>query len=103
VADKKPIGTPPSINGIVLGYMMYRSGLVPRGLAMLGLIGGPLLLASFVAVLFGVFEQVSLPAAIATIPEFLRERSLGIYLIVRGFQPSPITEGYARDAGLDGF
>ena len=68
---------------------------------MLGLIGGPLLLASFVAVLFGGFEQVSLWSAIATIPEFLRELSLGIYLIVRGFQPSPITEGYARDVGQD--
>ena len=90
-------------NGILLGYLMYRSGLVPRGMAMLGLIGGPLLIASFVAVLFGVYAQVSLPSAIATIPEFLWELSLGIYLVVKGFQPSPITEGYARDVGLDGF
>jgi hypothetical protein len=81
---------------------MYRSGLVPRGMAMLGLIGGPLLIASFVAVLFGVFAQVSLWAAIATIPEFLWELSLGIYLVVKGFKPSPITEGYARDVGHDG-
>ena len=88
-------------NGILLGYLMYRSGLVPRGMAMLGLIGGPLLIASFVAVLFGVFEQVSLPAAIATIPEFLWELSLGIYLVVKGFKPSPITAGYARDVGHD--
>jgi hypothetical protein len=81
----------------LLGYLMYRSGLVPRGLAMLGLIGGPLLLASFVAVLFGVFEQVSLPAAIATIPEFLWELSFGIYLVVKGFLPSPIIAEYERD------
>ena len=63
---------------------------------MLGLIGGPLLLASFVAVLFGVFEQVSLPAAIATIPEFVRELSLGISLVGEGFTPSPISAGYER-------
>jgi hypothetical protein len=88
-------------NGILLGYLMYRSGLVPRGMAMLGLIGGPLLIVAFVAILFGVFEQVSLPAAIATIPEFLWELSLGIYLVVKGFQPSPISEGYARDVGRD--
>ena len=88
-------------NGILLGYLMYRSGLVPRGMAMLGLIGGPLLIASFVAVLFGVYAQVSLPAAITTIPEFLWELSLGIYLVVKGFQPSPITAAYARDAGHD--
>ena len=89
-------------NGILLGYLMYRSGLVPRGMAMLGLIGGPLLIVAFVAVLFGVFEQVSLPAAIATIPEFLWELSLGIYLVVKGFLPTPITAAYARDAGIDG-
>jgi hypothetical protein len=88
-------------NGILLGYLMYRSGLVPRGMAMLGLIGGPLLIASFVAVLFGVYAQVSLPSAIATIPEFLWELSLGIYLVVKGFLPAPITEAYARDAGQD--
>ena len=86
-------------NGILLGYLMYRSGLVPRGMAMLGLIGGPLLIASFVAVLFGVYEQVSLWPAIATIPEFLWELSLGIYLVVKGFKPSPITAEYIRDAG----
>ena len=84
-------------NGILLGYLMYRSGLVPRGMAMLGLIGGPLLIVAFVGVLFGAFEQVSLPVAIATIPEFLWELSLGVYLVVKGFKPSPITEGYARD------
>jgi hypothetical protein len=85
-------------NGILLGYLMYRSGLVPRGMAMLGLIGGPLLLVAFVGVLFGVFAQVSLPVAIATIPEFVWELSLGIYLTVKGFQPSPITAAYDRDA-----
>ena len=88
-------------NGILLGSLMYRSGLVPRGMATLGLIGGPLLIATFVAVLFGAFEQVSLPASIATIPEFLWELSLGIYLVVKGFKPSPITEAYARDAAQD--
>src|SRR5215211_8335462 len=86
-------------NGILLGYLMYRSGLVPRGMAMLGLIGGPLLIVAFVGVLFGAFAQVSLPAAIATIPEFLWELSLGIYLVVKGFQPSPITAAYEREVG----
>jgi hypothetical protein len=94
-------GLGPLGNGLLLGYLMYRSGLVPRGLAVLGLIGGPLLLASFVGVLFGAFEQVSLPAAIATIPEFLWELSLGIYLIVKGFKPSPIIAEYVRDADRD--
>jgi hypothetical protein len=53
-------------------------------------------------VLFGAYEQVSVWSAIATIPEGVWELSLGIYLTVKGFQPSPITEGYARDIGLAG-
>jgi hypothetical protein len=57
---------------------------------MLGLIGGPLIIASGTAILFGVIEAGSVWQLIATIPEFLWELSLGIWLIVRGFNPSAI-------------
>jgi hypothetical protein len=77
-------------NGMILGYLMYRSGLVPRGMAMLGLIGGPLIVASGIAVMFDVIERGSALQGIATIPEFIWELSFGIYLIVKGFRPSPI-------------
>jgi hypothetical protein len=77
-------------NGLILGYLMYRSGLVPRWMAMLGLIGGPLVAASGIAIMFDVFERGSSPQALATIPEFFWELFLGIYLIVKGFKPSPI-------------
>jgi hypothetical protein len=77
-------------NGMILGYLMYRSGLVPRRLAMLGLIGGPILCVAAVAVLFGVFEAGSGWQALATAPEFVWELGLGIYLVVKGFRPSPI-------------
>jgi hypothetical protein len=77
-------------NGLLLGYLMYRSGLVPRGMAMLGLVGGPLLCASGIAILFGVFEAGSVWQVIATIPEFIWELSLGIWLIVKGFNPSAL-------------
>ncbi len=78
-------------NGLLLGYLMYRSGLVPRGMAALGLIGGPLIVASGTGVLLNLYEAGSAPQVIATIPEFFWELSLGIYLIVKGFKPSPIT------------
>jgi Domain of unknown function (DUF4386) len=77
-------------NGMILGYLMYRSGLVPRGMAMLGLIGGPLVAVSGIAVMFDVIERGSPVQGIATIPEALWELSFGIYLIVKGFRPSPI-------------
>ena len=85
-------------NGLLLGYLMYQSGLVPRGMAMLGLIGGPLILISGSAVLLNVIDRGSAPQAIATIPEFLWELSLGIYLVVKGFKPSAILLGDSRPA-----
>jgi uncharacterized protein DUF4386 len=80
-------------NGLLLGYLMYRSGLVPRRLALLGLVGGPLIIASGTAILFGLFEAGSVWQGIATIPEFLWEASLGLWLTFKGFSASPITSG----------
>jgi Domain of unknown function (DUF4386) len=87
-------------NGLMLGYLMYRSGLVPRRMAMLGLIGGPLICASGIAVLFGVFEQGGTGQGLATIPEFLWELSLGMYLTVKGFKPSAV-DALMRQPGPD--
>jgi hypothetical protein len=70
---------------------MYRTGLVPRAMAMLGLIAGPLIVASGTAVLFGVIEAGSSVQVLASMPEFFWELSFGLYLIVKGFKPSAIT------------
>ncbi|TRW46625.1 DUF4386 domain-containing protein [Georgenia yuyongxinii] len=80
-------------NGMILGYLMFRSGLVPRGLAVLGLIGGPLIVITGVAIMFNVIEPGSPLRALATAPEFVWELSFGIYLIVKGFKPSPVLAG----------
>ena len=77
-------------NGLILGYLMYTSALMPRGMAVLGLVGGALIIASGVGVLLGVIEEGGVVQGIATIPEFLWELSLGIWPIVRGFNPSAI-------------
>jgi len=77
-------------NGLILGYLMYKSALVPRSMAMLGLVGGPLIIASGVGVLFGVIEAGGGWQLIATIPEALWELSLGVWLTVRGFNPSAL-------------
>jgi hypothetical protein len=77
-------------NGLLLGYLMYTSRLVPRGMAVLGLIGGPLIIVTGVGVIFGVIEAGGAVQTIATIPEALWELLLGIWSIVRGFNPSAI-------------
>ena len=75
-------------NGLILGYLMYRSGLVPRGMAMLGLIGGPLLIISFVLIILGAYKNGSGPASVLVLPEIAWEASLGIYAAWKGFRPS---------------
>jgi hypothetical protein len=72
-------------NGLLLGYLMYRSQLVPRGMAVLGLVAGPVLILSGIAVMFGVAQQGGPLQSIATIPEFIWELLLGIYPLVWGF------------------
>jgi hypothetical protein len=85
-------------NGLILGYMMWQTRLVPRFLSILGLVGGPALLAAGVAVLFGAIEAGSGPQMIATLPEFLWELSLGIWLLVRGFNPNALDVLAAQQA-----
>jgi hypothetical protein len=77
---------------------MYRSGLVPRPIAVLGLIGGTLAFAAGTAELFQVFSQTSGTAIILTLPEALFEAAFGIWLTFRGFRPSPVTAGLTRTA-----
>jgi hypothetical protein len=77
------------VNGILLGWMMYRTGLMPPRLAMFGVVGGPLIFASAILVLFDVYEQDGLHA-LFSLPEFIFEAAFAIYLIVKGFRPSPV-------------
>lgn len=83
-------------NGLLLGYLMYRTGLVPRGIAALGLVGGTLAFATGTAELFSVYSQTSAVAGVLIIPEAAFEALLGIWLTVKGFSPSPVISGGTR-------
>src|SRR3954466_3303925 len=86
-------------NGLILGYLMYSSRLVPRKMTWLGLVGGPLIILSGTLVLFGVGDAGGPLQGIATIPEALWELSLGIYCTLRGFRPSsPILHADREEA-----
>jgi hypothetical protein len=77
-------------NGLILGYLMYKSGLVPRRMAWFGLIGGPLLLVGQIGVLFDLWDPTG-PAGLLVAPEFVWEAFLGIYCAIWGFRKdSPI-------------
>jgi hypothetical protein len=76
----------PAINGILLGYLLYRSRLVPRILPIIGFIGAALLLTGDLAVLFGYAGQREPSTGLFAVPIALWEFSLGIYLVVKGFK-----------------
>jgi len=90
-------GLMPGVNGILLGYLFYRSGLVPRALPAMGLIGGPLMISSIIGQLFGINEQVSTWSLIALAPIFLWEFSLGVWLVVKGFRPAAVASLLANE------
>jgi len=76
-------------NGLILGYMMYRTRLVPGPWPWLGLIGGPLLTAVGTAVLFaGDHPSDTLHSlqGLVTIPEAAWELFLGVYCTIWGFR-----------------
>ncbi len=81
-------GLAPALNAVLLGTLMYRSGLVPRVIPALGLIGAPMLLSSTLGIMFGVNEVGTPWTGIATVPIFLWELSLGLWMTFKGFQRS---------------
>jgi hypothetical protein len=72
-------------NGLLLGYLMYTSGLLPRRVAILGLVGGSFAFLAATGALFGVYERQSAPQFLLTFPEMIWELTFGIYLIAKGF------------------
>jgi len=88
--------------GLILGWLMHRSGLVSRRMALFGVIGGPLLAASGIAVLLGAIPQGSSLQGLATVPEIIWEAFLGLWLTFKGFNRSaPILDG-TGDASTGG-
>ena len=86
--------------GMILGWLFYKSGLVSRRMALFGVVGGPLLAASGIAVLLGVIPQGSAPQGILTIPEIIWEAFMGLWFTFKGFKASA-PAALAFDSGAD--
>lgn len=87
----------PAVNDILLGFLLYQSRIVPRGLSIIGLIGGPLLIAGDIFVLFGIIGQHDPSTALFAVPVAVFEFSLGIYLIVKGFKSTATEDEYTDE------
>jgi hypothetical protein len=86
--------------GLILGWLMYKSGLVGRRMALFGVIGGPLLAASGIAVLLGFIPQGAALQGILTVPEIIWEAFLGLYLTFKGFKSAPILAPEGHDHAI---
>jgi hypothetical protein len=87
-------------NGLLLGYLMFRTALVPRWMAVLGMIAGPMLIAAAILILYDVIEPGSSVQSLMSAPEFVWELSLGLYLTFKGFKKAPILDVTPRVGGV---
>ncbi len=65
---------------------------MPPRLALLGVVGGPLIFLSSIAVLFGAYEQNG-AHVLFSVPEGAFEAAFALYLMIKGFRPSPVLSG----------
>ena len=80
----------PAVCDLLLGFLLYKSRLVPRGLSLIGIVGGPLLVIGYLAVLFGAVDQHGALAGLSALLVAVFEFSLGVWLIVKGFDPEAV-------------
>ena len=76
------------LNAILLGTLMYRSGLVPRAIPTIGVVGGPIYLSAVVAIVLGITQPGGLWQGIGGLFMFVWELLLGLWMIFKGFQPT---------------
>lgn len=82
----------PAICDMLLGFMLFRSRLVPRLISWVGMVAGPILIAGYLAQFFGMIGQRDPLAGLSAFPVALFEFSLGIWLVVKGFNPKAVED-----------
>ncbi len=90
-------GVVPGLNALLLGYVLYRSRLVPRAIPAMGLIGAPVFLFSAALSILGLQDQISVLPLVALPLIFIWELTVGLWLTFKGFRPAALA---ALDAGM---
>lgn len=80
----------PAINDLLLGFLLYKSRLIPRAISLIGIIGAFPLLTGYAAVMFNTTDQHGSLAGLAALLVALFEFSLGIWLVVKGFNAKAV-------------
>src|SRR3954470_14007410 len=91
----------PAVCDLLLGFMLYNSRLVPRRLSMIGLVGSPVLVIGYLTILFGAIDQRGALAGLSALSVAVFEFSLGVWLIVKGFNPQAVVALESKHSGVD--
>jgi hypothetical protein len=83
-------GVMAGVNDLLLGYILYRSGLVGRVIPMIGLVGAPIVLVGYTVTILGGPGQTSGPGLLCALPVGVFELAVGVYLTVKGFRPAAV-------------
>jgi hypothetical protein len=87
----------PAVNDLLLGWLLYKSRLLPRALALIGLVGGPVLIAGYLAAFFGLIGQHAPLAGLSAMPVALFELCVGLWLVFKGFNASPLVSEFDKE------
>lgn len=92
----------PALNAFLLGWVMYKSRLVPRAIPVIGLIGAPLFTSWIIGYILGVTEPATAWHGIGVAPIFIWELSLGLWMTFKGFRKEAplMIQAAAEDASL---
>lgn len=75
----------PAINDLLLGYLLFKSRLVPRAISIIGIVGALPLVVAYVAIMFGLIEQHGSIAGASALLVAIFELVLGVWLVAKGF------------------
>ena len=94
----------PALNAVLLGWLMYKSRLVPRAIPVIGLIGAPLFTSWIIGYVLGVTDSGTAWHAIGVAPIFIWELSVGLWMTFKGFRKEAplMIEAAAESTELDG-
>lgn len=86
-----------ALGALLLNYTLYRARLVPRWIAVFGLLSAVSILAARILLIVGISLAPSTVAAMDG-PIFLQEMVFAVWLIFKGFEPLSDTPSIAPDA-----
>lgn len=86
------------INTSLYSYLLYRTGYVPKPLAIFGMVTAGMVFLAGLLQMFEIIGPYSAVKGLMALPVGVYEMSLAVWLIVKGFQDGNLTEMRAKTA-----